>query len=117
MPKIIASKYAHQENMHLIYSNVFVNTLPYPGFTLGLENLEKWEGIFQSGKSQRILNKLEKSGKITQSTGKFREFQKDVICYFYQTNFRQGNVFTPVCDSVHGGGVSAPLHAEMHTPP
>ena len=38
------------------------------GFPLGLENLEnlgKWEGIFQSGKSQGILNRLEKSGKIT----------------------------------------------------
>ena len=28
-----------------------------------------------------------------------------------------GNVFTPVCDSVHGEcGVSAPLHTEIHTP-
>ena len=44
------------------------------GFPLGLENLEKWEGIFQSGKSQGILNRLEKSGKITQNTGKLREF-------------------------------------------
>ena len=38
----------------------------YTGFPLGLENLEilkKWEGIFQSGKSQGILNRLEKSGK------------------------------------------------------
>ena len=36
------------------------------GFPLGLENLEnleKWEGIFQSEKSQGILNRLEKSGK------------------------------------------------------
>ena len=33
------------------------------GFPLGLENLEKWEGIFQSGKSQEILNRLDKSGK------------------------------------------------------
>ena len=31
------------------------------GFPLGLENLEKWEGIFQSGKSRGILNRLEKS--------------------------------------------------------
>ena len=30
-------------------------------------------------KSQRILNKLEKSGKITQNTGKARKFQTDVI--------------------------------------
>ena len=28
-------------------------------------------------------------------------------------SLRQGNVFTPVCDSVHGGG-SAPLHAGIH---
>ena len=42
----------------------------------------KWEGIFQSGKSQGILNRLEKSGKITQNTGKLREFQTNIICYF-----------------------------------
>ena len=52
------------------------------GFPLGLENLEKWEGIFQSGKSQGILNRLEKSGKITQNTGKLREFQTNIIFYF-----------------------------------
>ena len=39
------------------------------GFPLGLE---KKEGIFQSGKSQGILNRLEKSGKTTQNTGKLR---------------------------------------------
>ena len=38
----------------------------YTGFPLGLENLEKSEGIFQSGKSPGILTRLEKSGKITQ---------------------------------------------------
>ena len=36
---------------------------PISGFPLGLENLEKWEGI---------LNRLEKSGKTTQNTGKLR---------------------------------------------
>ena len=51
----------------------------YAEFPPGLESLEKWEDIFHSGKSQRILNKLEKSGKITQNTGKAREFQTDVI--------------------------------------
>ena len=40
------------------------------GFPLGLENLEKWEGVFQSGKRQGILNRLEKLGKITQNTEK-----------------------------------------------
>ena len=49
------------------------------GFPLGLENLEKWEGIFQSGKSQGILNRLEKSGKIAQNTGKLREFEINII--------------------------------------
>ena len=42
-------------------------------FPLGLEireNLEKWEGIFQSGKSQGILSRHEKSGNFTQNTGK-----------------------------------------------
>ena len=48
-------------------------------FPLGLENLEKWEGIFQSGKSQGILNRLEKSGKITQNTGKLREFEINIV--------------------------------------
>ena len=45
-------------------------------------NPKKWEGIFQSGKSQGILNRLEKSVKITQNSGKDREFQTNVIYYF-----------------------------------
>ena len=56
----------HKLQICTIYSNTI------SGFPLGLENLEKWEGIFQSGKSQGILNRLEKSGKITQNTGKLR---------------------------------------------
>ena len=62
--------------MHLLPSQMKA------GFPLRLENLEKWEGIFQSGKSQGILNRLEKSGKITQNTGKLRDFQTNIICYF-----------------------------------
>ena len=53
------------------------------GFPLGLENLEnleKWEGIFQSGKSQGILNRLEKSGKSQGKSHKILENSK---------NFRQ----------------------------
>ena len=41
----------------------------------GLENLEKSEGIFESGKSQRILNRLKKAGKshkILEKSGNFR---------------------------------------------
>ena len=49
------------------------------GFPLGLE---KWEGISQSRKSQRILDRLEKSGEIKQNTEKIRIFQINVICYF-----------------------------------
>ena len=49
------------------------------GFPLGLENLEKWESIFQSGESQGILNRLEKSGKITQNTGKLGKFEINII--------------------------------------
>ena len=61
------------------------------GFPLGLEyleNLEKWEDIFQSGKSQGILKSgnfeqtgkvREKSGKITQNTGKLTEFEINII--------------------------------------
>ena len=36
-------------------------SITHSGFPLGLENLEnleKWEGIFQSGKGQGILNRL-----------------------------------------------------------
>ena len=49
----------------LRYGNVFslvCQSVILSGFPLGLENLEnleKWEGIFQSGKSQGILNRLE----------------------------------------------------------
>ena len=39
------------------------------------ENLEKWEGIFQSGKSQGILSRLEKSGNFAQNTGKTGKFE------------------------------------------
>ena len=42
-------------------------------FPTGLENLEKWEGNFQSGKSPGILLRLEKSGNFTQNTGKIRK--------------------------------------------
>ena len=44
-----------------------------PGFPHRLENLEKWTNFFQSGKSQGILCRLEKSGKFGQNTGKVRE--------------------------------------------
>ena len=68
-----------------VISNGAKNFFSSTGFPLGLEkleNLEKWEGIFQSGKSQGILNRLEKSGKTTQNTGKLRKFHKKIICYF-----------------------------------
>ena len=55
------------------------NGLGFTGFPLGLENLEnleKWEGIFQSGKSQGILMRLEKSGK---SQGKSHKNNRDGV--------------------------------------
>ena len=61
----------------------FTITDLYAVLPLGLESLERREGIFHPGKSQRILNKLEKSGKITQNIGKVREFQTDVIPYHF----------------------------------
>ena len=61
---------------YLIGGMFLTGMLPSSGFPLGLE---KWEGIFQSGKSQGILNRLEKSGKITQNTGKLREFDINII--------------------------------------
>ena len=33
----------------------------------------KWEGIFQSGKNQEILSRLENAGDFTQNTGKIRK--------------------------------------------
>ena len=51
-------------------------------------------------------------------TNSFR--MHDQFCSFYgpQTKLRKGNVFTPVCQSFHSqGGVPAPVHAGIHTPP
>ena len=69
------SSYMYVE-AHVVFS--FFGVLS--GFPLGLENLEKWEGIFQSGKSQGILIRLEKSGKsqgkshkILEKSGNFRQ--------------------------------------------
>ena len=61
-----------------IYAQVYIKT----GFPLRLENLEKWEGVFQSGKSQGILNRLEKSGKITQNTGEMRKISDKYYLIF-----------------------------------
>ena len=45
----------------------------YALFALGLENLEKRDRIFQSGKSQGILLGLKKLGNLIQNTGKIRK--------------------------------------------
>ena len=85
MPKflqICVVRQAFWENVVDSFSCFYIEIAYSTGFPLGLENLEKWEGIFQSGKSQGILNRLEKSGKATPNTGKLREFQKKIICYF-----------------------------------
>ena len=50
-----------------------------PGFPLRLENLEKWEGIFQ-------LGNFEQTGKVRENHTKYwkniREFQKNVMLFF-----------------------------------
>ena len=58
--------------------NMNLTGMPSTGFPLGLENLEKWKIIFRSGKSQGILNKLEKSGKLLEKL----LFQANFIYYF-----------------------------------
>ena len=69
---------------HSVHKGEYLGRYPArPGFPLrleNLENLEKWEGIFQSGKSQGILTRLEKSGKsqgkshkILENSGNFRQ--------------------------------------------
>ena len=66
-----------RENLHQLELRIFFHSLlDITGFPLGLENLEnleKWEGIFQSGKSQGILNRLEKSGKSQGKSHKILE--------------------------------------------
>ena len=74
--------YGYQKNFDIRAKHIYRNSLwilSDTGFPLGLENLEKWEGIFQSGKSQGILYRLEKSGKITQNTGKLWELEINII--------------------------------------
>ena len=43
--------------------------------TLGLENLEKWGGIFQSGKSQGILTDWKRQGKVRGNHKKYWKIQ------------------------------------------
>ena len=59
-----------------------LKTMKLSGFPLGLENLVKWEQQFPVMENQIILNRLEKSQKTTQNTGKVEEFQPNAICYF-----------------------------------
>ena len=64
---VIALKLNKGLNLHILIA-VYRPWLPH-----WLENVEKWEYIFQSGKSQEILNVLEKSGNFTQNAGKERK--------------------------------------------
>ena len=75
----IVEKFARNSNrnsnLHTLWFVSLINSLlvTSSGFPLGLENLEKWEGIFQSGKSQGILTRLEKSGKSQGKSHKILE--------------------------------------------
>ena len=66
-----------------LHMSMFVNTNSW--FPHRLENLEKWENCFQSGKSQGILNRLEKSGNFTQNTGKGAFLASFYFYFFSQT--------------------------------
>ena len=55
------------------------------GFPLRLENLENGEDFpdrEKSGNFEQTGKIMVKSGKITQNTGIFREFQTNIVCYF-----------------------------------
>ena len=70
---VTAADGTHHTGMHscvmtICFSDGLGGGCIIAGFPLGLENLEKWE----TGQSQGILNRLEKSGKIEQNTGKLR---------------------------------------------
>ena len=54
-----------------VSDDMFYSWFP-PGLKIR-ENLEKWKGIFQSGKSLGILSRLEKSGNFTQILEKFEK--------------------------------------------
>ena len=58
---------------NIVYRYPQMRASLFTWFQPGLENLEKWKGIFQSGKNQGILSRLEKSGNFTQNTGKIRK--------------------------------------------
>ena len=40
-----------------------------------------------------------------------------IIIYFYRPHLGQGNIFAPVCYSVHGGGVPGQVSPGRYTPP
>ena len=62
-----------QNRHHFVYINTNESSLVYgnklTGFPLGLENLEKWEGIFQSGN-------FEQTGKVRENHTKYWKTQE-----------------------------------------
>ena len=102
LPNTNSYTYSHKMWKDYIVANtkftMKISSIPIIGIDIGTKlgavaiqrfhsdwkNWKTWKNgkAFSSqGKSQRILNRLEKSGKITQNTGKVREFQKNFI-YF-----------------------------------
>ena len=90
----------------------------FTGLPLGLENLEKWKGIFQSGKSCGILNRLEKSRKsqgkshkILEKLGNFEHTGKVRENY---TKYWKGQGILPVPKSGnHVLGATLYCHSEF----
>ena len=81
--------------------------LKYPGFPPTLENLEKWDNFFQSGKSQGILKKCqkvreksgnfkrvrEKSGKTVIHQLKFNQLRIKILLNFFHWNYSKIPLF------------------------
>ena len=68
----------------------------FPLLLQKLENLEKWEPIFQSRKSQWIFDWLEKSANFTKDSGKAREFYTEIIPVFLWLDDGNGQAHTLV---------------------
>ena len=72
------------------------------------------------GSVQRESQTFQRNKNRTESCDVFENFQIRFILFCFSlitaaTKLRQGNIFTSVCHSVHGGGGrSAPLHAGIY---
>ena len=99
--QLICLRLFHFSHLPFYRGNFFLLRHTCHGTTHPLENLEKWEYIFQSGKGQGILNIPEKSGNFTpkywksqaitsnfiQNTGKWEISSQFYFYYFADFNW------------------------------